>query len=1007
MRKIYLSLIALAMSCTVMAQITAIGNGGMEDWDNVGSNTEEPKQWNSNKNGSGYATFGPKTCTRDGNPHSGSYCAKVTTGSALGNVVNGSLTTGKVEAPSTTKAQGYISSQAYATDTNYRMRFTGRPDSLVFWIKYTPADANDKPRVEARLHVGNAYAPEAPVSSNHPDSTVNIIARAAYLGSPGVTIGSWTRVSLPFTYVDNRTPKFILISTTSSGDQTAGADGSIMYLDDFEAIYNPTVAVSNPKVGTYYVNATTGAAINVPFTLTGNYGGGNVVSALLSDASGSFAQGTSIGTIAKTVSDSVAGTIPAGTASGSAYRVKVATSAPVLNSAANTNNINIVLTTVSIAPSTAQTIEAGKQGSQLTATATAGSTGSQWKYSTSAGGPYTSFSPAQTGGTYTPSFAISGTYYVVNEALFTNPNGILTTRSNEVQINAVANSIAPASPQSLLVNVAGSILTVTESSTATGRTWKYATTPGGSYTAFSPAQTGTTYTPLFAAPGTYYVVCQSVINGVTVTSNEVIVSVGSVTLNTTAVTGFPIDFSPSAPNKAVTVTYTVAGGSFVSGNTFTAQLSDATGAFTSPVNIGIVNATTSGTINATVPNTTPGGANYRIRVIASNPAIQGGDNGIDLFIDQFNNSVSSAATQTIAINTSGNFLNVTESQNASREWKYSTTAGGTFVSFSPVETTPSYIPFFTVPGTYYVAAFSKNQYNDVVKSNEVTIIVTNGTTLTTGTVTNSPYLVSPKANVQVAVPFTSNIVFNSGNVFTAQLSDASGSFASPVTIGTLSGTSVGTINTVIPNGTNAGTGYRIRVVSSDPAAIGTDNGTDLEVIPFEISVSPNDTAFLVKSVPGSTITLSSTHPATYHWLYTSVSGLGYTDFTTVQTSATINPSVDYVGRFFLTCRVVNAVDDTLSLPDLVMIVSNPLGIDALGKSFINTYFSSSDFVVDMSKAELENATVELFDVAGKKVVSGKLQSSTVNRFAVSLPAGNYLYSIRNGNDEIRGKASKK
>jgi plastocyanin len=1006
MRKIYLSLIALALSYTGMAQ-TTIGNPGFELWENVGSNTEEPLQWNSNRTGGGFATSGPKTCSRDVNPHSGTYCAKITSGTAFFTVVNGSLTTGKVEAPSTTKSEGYIDARPYDSDTSYRMRFTGRPDSIVFWIKYTPkSGSNDGPRVEARLHTGNAYAPEAPVGSNHPDSTVNIIARAAYLGTPGATISSWTRISLPFTYVDGRTPKYILITSTSSADQSNGSDGSSMWLDDFEAIYNPTVATGNPDTGPYYVNATAGATIKVPFALTGNYGAGNTVSALLSDASGTFAPGTNIGSKSSTVSDSVAGTIPAGTATGTGYKVKVSTSTPVLNAAASTTAIQVVLTTASIAPATAQTIEAGNTGTLLTATKTAGGTSSEWKYSSTAGGPYTSFSPAQTGSTYTPTFATAGTYYVVNETQYTNPLNTITTRSNEVQINAVSNSIAPASPQSLLTSVAGTTLTVTESSPATNRFWKYATVSGGTLTNLT-GQTGTTYTPIFGTAGTYYVVCQSVISGVTVTSNEVIISVGSVTLNTTAVTGFPIDFSPSAPNKAVTVSYTVAGGSFISGNTFTAQLSDATGAFTSPTNIGSVSSTTNGTINATVPHTTPGGTGYRVRVIASTPAIQGGDNGADLIIDQFSNSVSSAATQTIAYNTGGNFLNVTESQNASRVWKYSTTAGGTFTAFNPAETSPSYIPFFAVPDTYYVAAFSKNQYNDEVKSNEVTIIVTNGTTLTTGAIAGSPFLVSPKANVQVTVPFTSNIIFDPANVFTAQLSDAAGSFASPLTIGTLNGATVGSINAVIPNNTNAGTAYRIRVVSSNPAATGTDNGTDLEVIPFEISATPNDTAFLTKNVPGGTIVLNSTHPAIYTWLYTSVSGLGYTDFSPVETNDAINPTLGFTGRFFLTCMVVNAVNDTLTLPDIVMIVKNAVGIDEAEKSFIRTYFSGNELLVDATQATLDNASIELYDVSGRKILGDKLKSGTVNRFAVNLPAGNYLYAIKDGGDEIKGKASKK
>jgi N-acetylneuraminic acid mutarotase len=83
----------------------------------------------------------------------------------------------------------------------------------------------------------------------------------------------------------------------------------------------------------------------------------------------------------------------------------------------------------------------------------------------------------------------------------------------------------------------------------------------------------------------------------------------------------------------------------------------------------------------------------------------------------------------------------------------------------------------------------------------------------------------------ITVPYTSsNIVFNSGNVFTAQLSDASGSFASPTTIGTLTSTaSSGTISATIPGNAATGYNYRVRVVSSNVSSIGSNNGTNLSI----------------------------------------------------------------------------------------------------------------------------------------------------------------------------------
>jgi|GEM_PF-1383089 len=105
--------------------------------------------------------------------------------------------------------------------------------------------------------------------------------------------------------------------------------------------------------------------------------------------------------------------------------------------------------------------------------------------------------------------------------------------------------------------------------------------------------------------------------------------------------------------------------------------------------------------------------------------------------------------------------------------------------------------------------------------------------ITTGTITGSPFC----PGAAVAVPFTlSGVSIGPGNVFTAQLSDASGSFASPVNIGTGTPPS---INATIPLGTPAGTGYRIRVTSSNQPVTGSPNTTNLTIGSSTIGVTGN------------------------------------------------------------------------------------------------------------------------------------------------------------------------
>ena len=89
----------------------------------------------------------------------------------------------------------------------------------------------------------------------------------------------------------------------------------------------------------------------------------------------------------------------------------------------------------------------------------------------------------------------------------------------------------------------------------------------------------------------------------------------------------------------------------------------------------------------------------------------------------------------------------------------------------------------------------------------------------------SPFCVEQTFNVN----YTADGYYAAGNTFTAQLSNASGSFAAPVTIGSVNATTSGTIPVTIPLETTVGAGYRIRVVSSNILFIGTDNGFDLAI----------------------------------------------------------------------------------------------------------------------------------------------------------------------------------
>lgn len=82
-----------------------------------------------------------------------------------------------------------------------------------------------------------------------------------------------------------------------------------------------------------------------------------------------------------------------------------------------------------------------------------------------------------------------------------------------------------------------------------------------------------------------------------------------------------------------------------------------------------------------------------------------------------------------------------------------------------------------------------------------------------------------------SVNYTASGTYNTGNVFSVELSNSSGNFAGGTTIiGTTSSTANnGSVSCTIPTGITAGSIYRIRVNTSDPAVTGTDNGSNVGI----------------------------------------------------------------------------------------------------------------------------------------------------------------------------------
>lgn len=216
-------------------------NGGFETWGNASPGiSAEPTGWYSNKSGSNVAKLGPTTCFQDGTiKRSGSYSVRLETVSYFGTAVNGSASTGVINATGTNKSEGYIGTINYSTSSDIRrLAFTSKPDSIVGYYQYTPGGAGEQGKVTAILHTGDYNDPETPVNSNHPDLSANKIARALFV-TPAASVSTWVRFSAPFVYINSNTPAYIMINMTSSNNQTTTITGSKIWLDDISFIYNP------------------------------------------------------------------------------------------------------------------------------------------------------------------------------------------------------------------------------------------------------------------------------------------------------------------------------------------------------------------------------------------------------------------------------------------------------------------------------------------------------------------------------------------------------------------------------------------------------------------------------------------------------------------------------------------------------------------------------------------------------------------------------------------------
>lgn len=235
------------------------------------------------------------------------------------------------------------------------------------------------------------------------------------------------------------------------------------------------------------------------------------------------------------------------------------------------------------------------------------------------------------------------------------------------------------------------------------------------------------------------------------------------------------------------------------------------------------------------------------------------------------------------------------------------------------------------------------------------------------------------------VSYTVSEALNTGNIFTAQLSDAAGSFAAPVNVGTLAATDTGKIEVTIPGNTVAGSGYKLRVVSSNPAVTATESNS------FTIGAKPVIATVFGDSLPfkneTKTYTVAANTGSSYVWSFTQGSG--------TSTANSINITWNETGT--VTLKVVETtaegcVSDTATKS---VTINNPVGLSEAANSLNVTVYPNpaSSLVYVNLPVGVEQAVITLFDITGKQVLS---QQGAAPVHVQNLQRGVYMMVISAG-----------
>lgn len=469
------------------------------------------------------------------------------------------------------------------------------------------------------------------------------------------------------------------------------------------------------------------------------------------------------------------------------------------------------------------------------------------------------------------------------------------------------------------------------------------------------------------------------------------------------VSGPTIDITTLTPaqvcaGNTVSVAFTTSG-TFNAGNQFEAQLSNAAGSFAAP----IATATGAGSpITLTIPAATASGT-YKVRVVSTSPVVV--SDTVDLQVINLSgltcsanpNPASPSNPVTLTISSSGGLpagpFNITLNPGDGSPNQSQNGVAALPVSFTHAYTSAgSYTATFTV--THVASGCSQTC--------QVTVQVT---APGAPTITLQPPVSWVCAGDGFTVSFSTTGTFGPTNTFSVQLSDASGSFASPTVIGTGGGSPIAC---VIPMGTVSGN-YKIRVVASDPAGT-VSNEQPISVANLDglsCSVSPVP----VSSGQAATFTIGGTGlPAgSYSITFTPGNGDPSQNLTNQTLPATITHTYNADGQYTAQIQVVHTPSGCVKTCNVTVIVGQqaltlaapqPAAVCA-GETFTATY-QGTNITFDASNIFI----LEILDGGGNVVsrcstVSSAAQGTLSCQIPPTLSAGSYQVRLTSTNPSFQ------